>query len=605
MAFIQQHRPQSARQVSYHAPEPAPEAATSSQHLKRPLDQSEEWVLFSPTAPSTTARTQTTSSERTPRTAGLSRFSEFGSLDTAARSEQDDDAGTCLGTEEELDSLDDGLHAFHEPSEFGGASAARLQESGDTVLPTHDGLGEFQPDATMQEHMWQFERPRRRTARRRSSVQRHLSVLEDKDSNTDMDRRQRIEKWRLEQSRALLEEIEKETRRRRRMSTVSQARSQVGSAVQESATTASKAAPSVTSTQSDSSEEGTESLSLWQRITRRVIRDLIGLDQDTLSVIFGETLPEEALSSPSTSTSQHSTTPFSTNQALQEAGIDTSSLSESWQTKLLECVAQELGTLVHQLSEHPGAFSTYQNNMSNLDYAGLRESIAASSTVTDSSGTIPPTSARNSASSPASAQFAPTFPLRESRVYSEASLWGIEEEPETNDAGAAAVGGDATTTTNIVEDLAREREYWERELDVKMIFNFLVKRFTNHRGGLPASTSQAQRQPQTQPTASTVSFGANGNISTSARRAAIIRQHHPLVDQTSATSSSRLNTREQKGTTTYRAYFSPQSQAGARERKLRSNSSCASQSTKKSKRSGMSGNFWDLGGSVGSVAGEV
>jgi len=168
MAFAQQQRPLTARQPSFHAPEPAAAIATGSQQLKRRLEESEEWVLFSPTAPSTTARTHTTSTERTPRTAGLSRFSEFGSLDTAARSDQEDDNGTFLGTEEELDSLDDGLHAFHEPSEH-GVPAARLQESGDTVLPNHDGLGSFFPDATMQEHMWQFERlPHRRAARRRS-----------------------------------------------------------------------------------------------------------------------------------------------------------------------------------------------------------------------------------------------------------------------------------------------------------------------------------------------------------------------------------------------------------------------------------------------------
>jgi hypothetical protein len=130
MAFQQQHkRPQPARQVSY---------ATSGEHIeatasltlqrastRNTLDTSEEWVLFSPTAPSVT-QTHTTSTDRTPRTAGLSRLSDFGSLDTAARSDQVtedvDDNGTEQATdadeEAELDSLDDGLHAFHEPSDY-------------------------------------------------------------------------------------------------------------------------------------------------------------------------------------------------------------------------------------------------------------------------------------------------------------------------------------------------------------------------------------------------------------------------------------------------------------------------------------------------------
>ncbi|KAF2032089.1 hypothetical protein EK21DRAFT_61756 [Setomelanomma holmii] len=578
MAFIQQHRPQSSRKISYHAPEPVAEAATSSQQLKRPLEESEEWILFSPTAPSTTARTHTTSTERTPRTAGLSRFSEFGSLDTAARSDQDDDAGTFLGTEEELDSLDDGLHAFHEPSEH-GAPASRLLQSGETVLPTHDGLGEFQPDATMQEHMWQFERPRRRAVRRRSSVQRHFGILEEADEvGQEQERRQRIEKWRLDQSKALLEEIEKETRRRRRMS---------------------MPAPSVTDAQSDSSEESSENLSFWQRITRRVIRDLIGLDEDTLSVIFGETLPEEA-STPKAS----SPIEMQANKALQDAGIDPSALSDDgWQTRLLERVAQELGILVHQLSEHPGAFSTYQRAQAAPEYAGLT-SIRSNPTLATDLASSRPMSSQPTTDSPASAHFAPTFPTQQtSHLYSEASLWGIEEEPAEVDP-LDAYRAPVPTTANIAEDLVREREYWERELDVKMIFNFLVKRFTSRRSSISSQPRRASSVP------SESALGTDDGIS-SARRAAIIRQHHPLVNRTTdrglPTSSSSQPREIKRKDNTYRTYYNPQ--ASLRHQKLRSNSSCASQSTKKSKRSSNSArNYWDLGGSVGSgsvLAGEV
>ncbi|KAH7064258.1 hypothetical protein BKA63DRAFT_455070 [Paraphoma chrysanthemicola] len=583
MAFRQQHRPQSARQISYHAPEPAADVATTSQLLKRPLEESEEWILFSPTAPSTTARTQTTSTERTPRTAGLSRFSEFGSLDTAARSDQDDDAGTFLGTEEELDSLDDGLHAFHEPSEY-GAPASRLLQSGETVLPTHDGLGEFQPDATMQEHMWQFERPRRRVARRRSSVQRHFSILDEADEgNQEQERRQRIEKWRLEQSKALLEEIEKETRRRRRMS-------------MPEATPVAKPAPSVTDAQSDSSDEGSENLSFWQRITRRVIRDLIGLDEDTLSVIFGEALPEEESTPKAASPIQ-----LRADKALKDAGIDPSTLADDgWQTRLLERVAEELGILVHQLSEHPGAFSTYQLAQSTPDYAGLPSTRATPVVATDLA------SSRQSSSqpitdSPASAHFAPTFPTQQtSHAYSEAALWGIEEEPAEADP-LDSFRAPPATTANIAEDLVREREYWERELDVKMIFNFLVKRFTSRRSSISSQPRRSSSAP---------SIGTEDGVN-SARRAAIIRQHHPLVNRTTdrglPTSSSSQPREIKRKDTTYRTYYNPQ--ASLRHQKLRSNSSCASQSTKKSKRSNNSArNYWDLGGSVGSgsvLAGEV
>lgn len=582
MAFRQQHRPQTSRQLSFQAPEPAAAVATSSQQLKRRLEESEEWVLFSPTAPSTTARTHTTSTERTPRTAGLSRFSAFGSLDTAAQSDHDDDNGTFLGTEEELDSLDDGLHAFHEPSEH-GLPTSRLQESGDTVLPNHDGLGSFQPDATVQEHMWQFERsPRRRPARRRSSLQRHFAVLDDTDGVTqEQERRQRIEKWRLEQSKAVLEEIERETRRRRRMSMATSSRSHTDTARQNMSSVASIAQ----TVMSEGSDEGTENMSFWQRLTTRVIRDLVGLDQDTLSVIFGETLPEEAMTpkvaSPVLSPAD---------QALQAAVADASAhLEGDWQTRVLERVAQELGVLVHQLSEHPGAFSTYQRAQASPDYAGLTSAVATDLAFSGLANSQP------SAPVSASVQFAATFPTQPtSHTYSDASLWGIEEEPDevstTN-----AHDPESTAAQTAAEDAAREQEYWERDLDVKMIFNFLVKRFTSRRSSISAPPRRSANTPSTDDGAA------------SARRAAMIRQNHPLVSRTTdrglPTSSSSLSREaKRRESTTYRTHFSPQINRG--QQKLRSSDSCASQSTKKSKRSG---NYWDLGGSVGSgsVLGEI
>lgn len=620
MAFRQQHRPQSSRQISHHAPEQTVEVTTTSQQLKRPLEQSEEWILFSPIAPSATDRTHTTSTDRTTRTAGLSRFSEFGSLDTAARSDQDRDAGSFLGTEEELDSLDDGLHAFHEPSEY-EAPAGRLLQSGETVLPTHDGLGEFEPDATMQEHMWQFERPRRRATRRRSSVQRHFTILDENDEvNQEHDRRQRIEKWRLDQSKALLEEIEKETRRRRRMSTISAAKGRVDSTQQDAKQDLLQPARTATDAQSESSDEGTENLSFWQRITRRVIRDLIGLDEDTLSVIFGEALPEEArtptvvhggdLSHPTVLPRRHTgwqmahPIEYSADRALEEAGIDASASSEDgWQTRLLERVAQELGILVHQLSEHPGAFSTYQRASATPEYVGLTSPRLNPSLRTDiassqRAGSQPTTS------SPASTHFAPTFQPT-SHTYNEASLWGIEEEsPELEPAQSNLP---PAATANIAEDLAREREYWERELDVKMIFNFLVKRFTSRRSSTVSQTPT--RKASSAPSAISTDQGAN-----SARRAAIIRQNHPLVNRTTdrglptSSSSEEREAKRERRDATYRTHFNPQA-AALRHQKLRSSSSCASQSTKKSKRSNNSArNYWDLGGSVGSgsvFAGEV
>jgi hypothetical protein len=584
MAFRQQHRPQSSRQLSYHEPATPAEVGTApSPQRKRALEESEEWVLFSPGAASTTARTHTTSTERTPRTAGLSRLSDFGSLDTAARSEQDDDEGTCQGTEEgeDLDSLDDGLHAFHEPSEYAGP-ASRLQQSGDTVLPTHDGLGTFQPNADMQEHMWQFERPRRRHTRRRSSIQRRFDLLDEAEEvNQEADRRQRIEKWRLEQSKALLEEIERETRRRRRMSIVSAARSRTDSAHLETKSVASQSAKSVSDQQSEISDENTEDLSFWQRLTRRVIRDLMGIDEDTLSVIFGESLPEEAVAS----TTDPKESGASVDAILQS--LDVTISDNSWQHRLLERVARELGILVHQLSEHPGAFSTYRSIQDTPAYAGLTSSRPHTPLTAESPSSRPTTSAHFT-SSPVSAHFAPTFPAQtQSAAYSEASLWGIEEEPESIAPLNCSHNRTASPPVNYAEEVAREQDYWERELDVKMVFNFLVKRFSSRRPSIPSHPHGPSRAP-----ASMDGEGA------SARRAAIIRQNHPLVNRSREhlPSSSTQARRKERAAKTY--YVHPPS---LRSQVLRSSSSCASQSTKKSKRSSGSGrNYWDMSGSVGS-----
>ena len=156
--------------------------------------------------------------------------------------------------------------------------------------------------------------------------------------------------------------------------------------------------------------------------------------------------------------------------------------------------------LVHQLSEHPGAFSTFQRAQATPEYAGLIRS-APAALATDLAASHP-ASSQPSAPSPTSAQFAPTFPAHQApHAYSEASLWGIEEEPYETDPLDAFRAGPAAAAASAAEDTVREREYWERELDVKMIFNFLVRRFTSRR----PSTSQ----PRVSPTASAAALGAS------------------------------------------------------------------------------------------------
>jgi hypothetical protein len=527
-------------------------------------------VLFSPTAPSVT-QTHTTSTDRTPRTAGLSRFSDFGSLDTAARSDQIsadiEDNATDLATdadeEGELDSLDDGLHAFHEPSEYDSPRRA-MQRSGETVLPTHDGLGTFGDNsAAVQAQFWQFEREsqRRKHRRRQSSVQQTLEALEEEEElSEEGERMRRIEKWRLEQSRALLEEIERETRRMRRMSRVSTTRSQRADSINmqtKSETNFSSGA--VTPVMDEPVQaplptpaEPEESESFWQRVTRRVIRDLIGIDEELLSVILGESL----MSSSHSSASSGPKTDILKDPALETAD-SAPLLGDSWEHRLLERVARELGILVHQLSEHPGAFSTYMRTQVVPAYAGLSDSPVATPGIASDKGS---SYLQQSAASPTGALFGPTI-----QQHSEASLWGIEEEPEPEEMLARAEGA-----------TQQEREYWERELDVKMVFNFLKNRFSS-------SPSAGSNTP---PPSTPLFSHLNGST---AQRAALIRQQHPLASRPGVAESRRRHSQAQQN------LFRTRVLSG----RTRS-SSCASQSTKKSRKTGSSRNFWDIGGSVGS-----
>jgi hypothetical protein len=606
MAFRATSRPQPARQVSI------PIAAEESQAITRPpqrkrslADSQEEWVLFSPTAHSVT-QTETTSTDRTARTAGLSRFSDFGSLDTGAgRSDQigaaveeinDNLTEHASDQDEDLDSLDDGLHAFHEPSDL-GSPRARLARHTETVLPTHDGLGTFGDSSAIQDHLRQFEKHAgRRKLKRRSSVHRTLSALKEvEERNGEEDRVERIEHWRLEQSRALLEEIERETRRMRRLSRATAARSRASSINMQtksdinfsaSGYATPTAVPTEGTTQiSTIPEDGSpQNESFWKRFTRRVIRDLIGIDESLLSVIFGETLVEESQQDLSSSTSSLPDPEVQAEIQRMAAESDESFLgSSSWQERLLERLAKELGILVHQLSEHPGAFSTYMRTQEPPSYAGL-----------PNTATLPDPFASEAAVSPASILFSPSV-QQQVATDADPSLWGIEEETEPVNFALSALSEAAR--------LAQEREYWEKDLDVNMVFKFLKSRFSSGAAsvkreadaynnssdifGAPLNRPISQTSELHNSTSSQFNARRTSNTSAfTAHRAAIIRQHHPL-----ASSSTR---RRERQTT-------PLHHAGIVRRTARTaTSSCASQSTKKSKLTGSSRNYWDLGGSVSS-----
>lgn len=470
-----------------------------------------------------------------------------------------------LDDDEDLNSLDDGLHAFRESSVYLGPR--RVDQSGDTILPTHDGLGSFPASSPpVQEQIWKFEdyNPLKRAAshhRRRSSVQRRLDAVEDSnEAQVERGKIERIEQWRMEQSRVLLDEIQQETRRRRISRTRDMTASIASMAEEEKITTRDGNDVSQPST-GTAPEKAEESESFWQRITRRVIRDLMGIDENLLSVIFGEALPADGGPSPESSVR------LATPEVKPPEVSSVSALGSSWEDRLLERLARELGILVHQLSEHPGAFSSYLNS-STIDYAGIP--------VTRSSTPRPPAESSiikepENITSMIEPDFSPTLQDRPSSASTQAALWGIEEE-----------NPQASSST-------LDPDYWERRPDIKTIFRFLHQRFLSHRR---ATSTTASKQANI----------ATSHTPDSLRRAAIIRQHHPLVSRATAASYDRPASRRNSPLLHHHRHSSPLVSSAAQFR--RSGSSCASLSTRKSKRgapgSGSSRNYWDLGGSVGS-----
>jgi hypothetical protein len=467
--------------------------------------------------------------------------------------EEDDDV--------ELDSLDSHLHAFRPDDPYHQSSSpTNLDASAAPILPSHNGLGSFHIDNILlnervQEHIYAFEQYNpRRVKRRRESLD--LGGLELEAENTvEDDRTRRIEEWRVEQSRALLEEIQRETRRRKR--SISTRKSSVSRDLHEEESVtmgsvhiggegASNAAPKE------------ESDGFWTRVTRRVIQDLMGIDDRLLSIIFGESLPEEfeqARRAPAA--------PAATN----------AEADESWELRLLERIARELGSLVNQLSEHPGAFSTYLKvSTEPLPYAGLPIIPETADTVEPS-----PVSPQPSASTPL---FHPTIPPMTNPIDIAASSHhqpqsapeiDIDATPRANQHGFNGAPEDS----NAHRERGFTKEEWERQLDIKLVFDFLRSRFSSR----PANTTYT-------PSASR----ATTSPSDAAARAARVRQHHPLV---TGHNTSRPRATERRPSFKLTLAGSPVQR--------RRGSSCASQSTKKSwgnARSGSSRHYWDFGGSA-------
>ncbi|KAL8719342.1 MAG: hypothetical protein Q9225_003643 [Loekoesia sp. 1 TL-2023] len=530
--------------------------------------ESQEWVLFPTARRPSSSYIQTVSTSFTPQTAGLSRLSEFGSFNGAARSGLEDEDDGALEGDEELDSLDEGLQAFHEHL---GHDSTYVDQNG-SILPAHDGLGTFQGSgAAVQEHLWRFEQTNLRrksmgNSRRRSNVQRRLDVLEyDDGARMEKERMERIERWRLEHSRILLEEIERQSRRRsshqQDLPTADTLDAAKGATAdtQDVSTSTPTGAHSPTSKTDSGSRDGDN---VWSRIVQSLIYNLMGVDERVLSLIFGEALAGDAA---------HKL--YDLSSTSREIPKQSLVLQPSTRINptLLSRLSEELGSLLRQFSYTPAALGSPVNPLT-LDYAGipiakrdLHQSTAPSLIQSDK--------VEMEAGSCSTPLFKPTLKQRSRSTASDfghAALWGIEEEP--------------ADTSSMTQD----REYWEQTPSLKTVFRLLHQHFVSRRRPLPSCSILGNSKPSNVATSSTTD---------SLRRASVIRQHHPLVSRQSTrrvAASDLLSLQHRR----YSSHSIPHLSSSLFRR---TDGSCASVSSRKSRRgSGSSRNYWDLGGSIGS-----
>ncbi|KAK8069562.1 hypothetical protein PG994_006178 [Apiospora phragmitis] len=536
----------------------------ASQGVPQSVEDSQTWVLFAPETDAGTTTSYLTTTHQTISTPGRSQLSDLGSIHSVVRSQNSTDQHQSasliddldIDDEEdedaELDSLDSHLPEFRTVPNIAHHHADGVAQS-IPVLPAHDGLGSFRLDhegigQDMQDRLYAFEQYNPRRIKRRRESQ-ELAQAELMGEECDVDKMQRIESWRLEHSRFLLEEIQKETRRRR--SAVSALHVQeAGLSTEEPVAPEANAMDGLDHSEAWHDQHASifanESEGVWSRITRKVIRDLLGIDDKVLSLLFGDSLPDE---------DDLSSTPRMSSILRDDTGdISSSNLAESaWQIRLLERIARELGSLVHQLSEHPGAFSTFTRvQHMPIPYAGLSpipETANDASRVSiarDASAVLP--------------EFKPTLAQQPQPI----SIPQAQAAASTSH-GASHIQGDNAASTTFT------KEEWEQDLDIRLVFRYLRSRFLSR----PSSSGGVSGN----------SHLVTSNTADAAAKAARVRQHHPLV------SRSRPTERRAFRATT------PTSPVHYRHA-----SSCASQSTRRSvrKSSCSSRHYWDIGaGSVG------
>ncbi|KAK4224718.1 hypothetical protein QBC38DRAFT_288705 [Podospora fimiseda] len=558
-------------------------SAVLSPQARADANESQTWVLFTPGTDAGTTTSYLSSVQDEQITPGRSRISDLGSLDTAARSEFNSaQAAPISGSgvyvesavedDAELDSLDSHLPDFRTSSSpFNHIDGHHAT----SVFPSHDGLGSFRLNTPFtldaQERLYAFEQlnPNRIIHRKESFDLSHLEL--ENEETQEIERNRRIEAWRLEQSQILLEDIRQETKRRRRQSELSSRKPKSEHDKTEGAvarTVADEEAEDINLAGMEWHDQDKSSSAptggLWSRITRKVLCDLMGLDDRLLAILFGDVMPDEddMASTPKASSSPRDSSSPAFAQMESDAKNDS-----TWQLRLLERVAKELGVFVHQMSSHPGAFSTYARvQQMSLPYAGLP--------------VIPEMPADMSEGvqrMDSSAAFMPQFKPTVEQSAADSSARPVAAS--TQSGPSAPVTTEATGNGHTFT-----QQEWEQDLDIRLVFRYLRSRFTSSHTAPQAFSAGT-------------SHLATSSTQELAAKAARVRQHHPLISH--AHHRPRPAERRTFKVTT------PSSPVALRH----ASGSCASQSTRRSaRRSSISSrhssrHYWDIGGGGGGSIG--
>ncbi|KAH8154815.1 uncharacterized protein LAJ45_01346 [Morchella importuna] len=459
MAF---RAPPNTRHLSIHSIPPIPE---SDQHLlyspqlsspgRPPSEQpavgyqneqeTDEWVVFSPS---------------TIGTATVTTTSDLGSVVSAPCILRHGNYGESEDEEEEDDTDDDYM------DDDDGTETDSLQPFRELAndpppvrLPTHDGLGTFplsSPTTTTSTGVLR-------------SLEESLRIVAMAGSTSSNDSDARIDRWRRQHSQALLDEIERVTRRK--MSVASLRGAGGGSSKDVKALLDEETGFMAASTEEERGMEEKKTMqgkmeeeeqrqkeeqdvdtenpeTIWRRITRRFIRDIMGIDDELLQVIFGEALPESSYLDPTS-------TPLNPTPAPTAA-----------EDRLLNRLARELGVLVTQYTSHPApdgaAFSTLHraddDDADNYNDDGVQT--PQPRTITTTTGTTTSTHLQTPAT--LSDAEIPHYNFTPTLHHSDTAQWGLDIDDDSQH-----------------EEEKVRREYWEQELGVRVFFSFLKSRFSS------------------------------------------------------------------------------------------------------------------------------